>query len=69
MKELAYRPPTTSYVSVWNTAEQQESQYSPALSKYNSFLLETPMMSWKADQAESMLLRHFTHLRCLLAIL
>ena len=45
--EYVLRTPTVSYQSVWNTQEQQKSQYSSEVTKYARFLPETPMTDWK----------------------
>ena len=48
--EYVLRTPTVSYQSVWNTQEQQKSQYSSDVTKYARLLLETPMIDWKGKK-------------------
>ena len=48
--EYVLRTPTVSYQSVWNTQEQQKSQYSSEVTKYARLLPETPMIDWKGKK-------------------
>ena len=49
--EYVLRTPIVSDQSVWNTQEQQKSQYSSEVAKYARLLPETPMIDWKAKKA------------------
>ena len=42
--------PVLSYQSMWNTQEQQKSQYSSVVTTYARLLPDTPMIDWKSTK-------------------
>ena len=44
------QPPVLSYQSMWNSQEQQQSQYSSVVTKCARLLPDTPMIDWKSTK-------------------
>ena len=48
--DYVLQAPVLSYQSMWDTQEQQLSQYSSVVTKYARLLPDTPMIDWKSSR-------------------
>jgi hypothetical protein len=62
--EYVLQPPIQSYQSVWNTQEQQTSQYSSVVTKYARLLLDTPNDRLEVKQGHRIPDRTTVHAHC-----